>query len=99
MTQPGTGILAMSDVIIFSAFIQGLYKKYPLEWLIYVCCKTVIEDFSTILPNDPYARAQMISFSLFPGKSVLLQVSHVGISFSFALLFFPFLKHRNHLMP
>ncbi|XP_078296904.1 uncharacterized protein LOC144614867 [Panthera onca] len=54
--------------------LKGLYKKYPLEWLIYVCRKTVIEDFSTILPNDPYARAWMISFSLFPGKSVLLQM-------------------------
>ncbi|XP_042832306.1 uncharacterized protein LOC102959460 [Panthera tigris] len=58
-----------------SSKLKGLYKKYPLEWLIYVCRKTVIEDFSTILPNDPYARAWMISFSLFPGKSVLLQMA------------------------
>lgn len=30
--------------ILFSAFIEGLYKNYPFDWLIYVCHETVIED-------------------------------------------------------
>lgn len=34
----------MSDVIIFSAFLEDLYKKYLFECLIYVCHRTVIED-------------------------------------------------------
>lgn len=44
VTYAGTGILVMSDVIIFSAFLEDLYKKYLFECLIYVCHRIVIED-------------------------------------------------------
>ena len=59
----------MSDVIIFSAFLKDLYKKYLFEWLIYVCHRTVIEDLFYYITSDPDIMAQMINFSVSRKKS------------------------------